>query len=406
MSLTDNDSTRLYLAASRAFTPAAPINGLDLFAGRKKQIRQAIDAINQVGQHAIIYGERGVGKTSISNVLKDFLEETKISFPILAPRVTCDSGDNYFTVWMKVFLAIREMGTDRGVNLPGCPIFEILDAEPDDAINEITPDLVRRSLAAVAEPVILIVIIDEFDRITNSQLQGLFSDTIKVISDHAVDATIILVGVADSVDDLIEEHQSVERALVQVPMPRMSEDEIFEIIENGLSRLDNMKIVKDALQTIAVISKGLPFYAHLLGLHSARCAISRKESNVREEDVFDALDGALEGAGQSIYTAYRKAVASRRRNSLFPLVLLACAMAATDERGYFRLADVKQPYENLRKGLGKYNTPYFAKQIAQFCEERRGPILEKTLFEYRFINPLMQPYVLMNGFNEGLMKNL
>lgn len=403
MELTDNDSTRLYLAASRAFTPAAPINGLDLFAGRKKQIRQAIDAINQVGQHAIIYGERGVGKTSISNVLKDFLGETKISFPILAPRVTCDSGDSYFTVWMKVFQAIREMGTDRGVNLPGCPIFEILDAEPEDVINEITPDLVRRSLAAVAEPIILIVILDEFDRITNSQLQGLFSDTIKVISDHAVDATIILVGVADSVDDLIEEHQSVERALVQVPMPRMSEDEIFEIIGNGLNRLDNMKITQDALQTIAIISKGLPFYAHLLGLHSARCAISRKESNVKEVDVFDALDGALEGAGQSIYTAYRKAVASRRRNSLFPLVLLACAMAVTDEHGYFRFADVKEPYENIRGKGKKYSTPYFTRQIAQFCEEERGPILEKTLFDYRFINPLMQPYILMDGYNKGII---
>ena len=252
----------------------------------------------------------------------------------------------------------------------------------------------------------LIVIIDEFDRITNPDNQGLFADTIKVLSDHAVNATTILVGVADSVDDLIKEHHSVERALVQVPMPRMSEEEIFEIIHKGLERLDDMKIEGEALSVIAVFAKGLPFYAHLLGLHSARRAISRRKSTVTNQDVINALDGALQGVGHSIDAAYRKAVTSKRKNSLFPTVLLACAMAQTDKVGYFSPSDVKGPYNKIRGQGEKYSTTYFAKPLAQFCESDRGPILEREGFQYRFINPLMQPYILMEGFSKGLIENL
>ena len=407
MALPDDDERRLHNSASKAFTPAAPVNGISLFAGRKEQVRRVIDAINQIGQHAIIYGERGVGKTSLSNVLRDFLEDPNIGFPIFAPRITCDGGDDFSAIWRKVFLAIKEMGIDRKVPLPECPLFEIIDADPEDLIEyNITPDVVRRNLALVAKPIILIVIIDEFDRITNPQNQRLFSDTIKVLSDHAVDATTILVGVAGSVDDLIKEHHSVERALVQVPMPRMSEEEIFEIIRNGLERLDEMKIENLALKSIAFLAKGLPFYAHLFGLHSARHAISRRDLTVKREDIPNALKGALEGVSSSIRTEYRTAVKSKRTKSLFPSVLLACAMAKTDELGYFRPADVKVPYEKIRGDGETYHTSSFANQLAQFCERSRGPVIEKDGFQYRFINPLMQPYVLMDGFSKGLIKNI
>ncbi|MDE0209154.1 MAG: hypothetical protein OXJ64_04655, partial [Boseongicola sp.] len=76
---------------------------------------------------------------------------------------------------------------------------------------------------------LLIVIIDEFDRLSR-KVAGQMADTIKMLSDYAVPATLVLVGVADTVSDLIQEHTSVERALIQIPMPRMSTEEIRAII--------------------------------------------------------------------------------------------------------------------------------------------------------------------------------
>src|SRR2546428_144579 len=82
-----------------------------------------------------------------------------------------------------------------------------------------------------------IVIIDEFDRLPEKARRA-FADTIKTLSDHAVPSTVVLVGVADSVEQLVEEHQSVSRALVQIQMPRMTPQEIGTIIDSGLNRLE------------------------------------------------------------------------------------------------------------------------------------------------------------------------
>ena len=60
----------------------------------------------------------------------------------------------------------------------------------------------------------------------------------------------MLVGVADSVDQLIEEHQSIERAAVQIHMPRMSVSELSEIIDKGLSQA-GMTIEPEAKKSIA-----------------------------------------------------------------------------------------------------------------------------------------------------------
>ncbi len=89
--------------AGRVFTPTSPVDEKSLFAGRNEQIRSIIDVINQKGQHAIVYGERGVGKTSLVNVLSAFLGMPNV----MAPRVNCDSTDTYKTVWKKAFEQIE-----------------------------------------------------------------------------------------------------------------------------------------------------------------------------------------------------------------------------------------------------------------------------------------------------------
>src|ERR1700675_1362417 len=91
---------------SQVFTPASPVREADLFAGRIDQIRKVVDAINQPGQHAIIFGERGVGKTSLSNILATKLRSAGSAVGILAPKVTCESSDTYVSLWRKVLSEI------------------------------------------------------------------------------------------------------------------------------------------------------------------------------------------------------------------------------------------------------------------------------------------------------------
>src|SRR5262245_5573546 len=81
--------------------PTARIHREDLFAGRQAQIRDVVDAINQQGQHAVLYGERGVGKTSLANMI--FPKMRSPSSDVVAPQINCMVADSYSDIWKRVF---------------------------------------------------------------------------------------------------------------------------------------------------------------------------------------------------------------------------------------------------------------------------------------------------------------
>jgi Cdc6-like AAA superfamily ATPase len=267
--------------------------------------------------------------------------------------------------------------------------------------GEIWPDQIRRLLSSLAMNSVPILIIDEFDRLKRKTKRAI-ADAVKALSDHAVAATLVIVGVADTVDELIEEHQSVERALLQIRMPRMSDEEIAQIIKTGLKRL-TMSIDAAALRRIVALSQGLPHYAHSLGLFSSRMALDSGTKKVTLTAVDKAIDKALVEAQQSIRSAWHTATTSARRDALFSEVLMACALAQTDQFGFFAAQHVREPLSRI---TGKrYEIPSFAQHLNDFSDEKRGNVLEKRggrrNYRYRFNNPLMQPFAIMQGFSSG-----
>jgi Cdc6-like AAA superfamily ATPase len=389
----------LALEAGKVFTPNTPINERDLFAGRKDQVRRIVDAVNQKGQHAVLYGERGVGKTSLSNVLSTFFSNEAEA--VLAPRVNCDSTDTFDSVWRKVFDQInltREnvpVGFARTARQTTFAFGERLDE------GEVGPDTVRKGLTLLAQHSLPILIIDEFDRLSEETRQP-FADTIKSLSDHAVGATVVLVGVADSVEQLVKAHESVQRSLVQIQMPLMPPDEIESIVRGGAEKLG--MTVDDAVPArIAKLAQGLPHYAHLLSLEAARSALDNKRMNITRNDVGQSIKSALESAQQTIIGSYTNAIRSARKDNLFEDVLLSCSLAETNELGFFRAQDVREPMRRITHK--DYDIPSFAQHLNEFCDDKRGPILRKSgtrkLFRYRFIDALLRPFVIMRGVANG-----
>src|SRR5579863_3133851 len=87
---------------NQAFTPGSPIDSRDLFAGRAKQREKLINTIFQKGEHAILFGERGVGKTSLANVIFDFLVFMG-EFKYQRAKVNCAEGMDFEAIWRSVF---------------------------------------------------------------------------------------------------------------------------------------------------------------------------------------------------------------------------------------------------------------------------------------------------------------
>ena len=369
--------------------------------GRMPQIRKVIDAINQAGQSVLIYGERGVGKTSLANVIDEFYLSIA-NARIYTPHITCDGDDTFSSIWQKV-LSERDRTRPTADLSDSC--VDELDAIVDDNGGEFAPHDIRAVADAVTQTHLFIPIIDEFDRLEDEAAIRLFTDTIKTLSDHSRNTTIILVGVGDTIDDLISEHESVERALVQVLMQRMDASESAQILDNG-SRVTGVHFSEDAKSLVVAASQGFPHYTHSLGLHATRAAVDDASWIVKVPHVETAILLSIDNTQQSLKRLYHTATDSPRPEAIFRQVLLACALTKTDALGYFAPADIKKPLGKILDREVDYGS--FSQHLVDFSSDDRGRILQQTgkprRHRYRFRNPLVQPFILMTGLKDGLIE--
>lgn len=380
-----------------AFSPATPIDNKDLFSGREKQIDTLIDVISQRGRHAIVYGERGVGKTSFARVFSSILKAKK---QIISPFVECSSGDEYSKLWRRVFEQMTR--TKDGLGFAADTSMVTL---AKDLPQELDPNIVVSLLQKIQNEAIIIIMFDEFDRIQNNKTRMLSSDTIKSLSDRGVNATVVLVGVAESVNDMIKAHHSVERCLAQIRMPRMEDKELQAIVNTGLKKVD-MTIQTDVLEQICALSQGLPHYTHLLAQNSARKAAEANMLEISSNHLEEAINVAIEEVQESISVAYHKSIMSTQKRSIYPQVLLACALSEHDSRGCFAAGDVREPLQHI---MGKrYEIPLFIRHLNDFTNAARGSILKKEGQKYRyrygFRQAIMEPYVIMHGLATDMIK--
>lgn len=186
---------------------------------------------------------------------------------------------------------------------------------------------------------------------------------------------------------------------------RLSVAELKDIVRKAAAALA-MAIEEDGLELIVLLSQGLPHYTHLLGKESFVTAIKARRRQVTMTDVRHGVREAVENRLESVQNAYQKATKAQRKGTLFRQVLLACALAEVDEQGYFVSADLREP---LLKITGKsYDIPNFSQHLDKFSSDQtRGPVLEKAgttrRFRFRFVNPLLQPFVIMRGLLDGLL---
>ncbi len=393
--LSDEDWTSKFFEASTLFSPSAPINEHDLFAGRSRQIKKVVEAVMERGKHAVLFGERGVGKTSLAGVFTGLFPSTLQYFKLIREQV--DPSDDFSSIWRKVF---RDIHVSQS-HIDGTSVVPLSEFYP----NSIFPDDVRRELVNLFRPSDMpVIVIDEFDKAKNKEVHTLMANTIKSLSDYSVNATVVLVGVADDLNDLIGEHESITRCIEQILMPRMHNTEMREILDKRVPKL-GMRMHADAYYKIIELSRGLPSYVHLLGLYSVQSAINRKSLEVLEEDVDSAIQSALERSQESIQEAYAKATHSNRSDNLYRHVLLACALATPDDRGQFTPTSVCDPLSDILKKQVKIDA--FQQHLKKFITEERSSILlrrgQDRAYKFRFRDPMMQPYVIMKGIEDGLV---
>jgi Cdc6-like AAA superfamily ATPase len=407
--LTFGESVVLAAEAAKVFRPRTPITSKELFAGRWNELKAVADAVNQPGLHTVIYGERGVGKTSLANVISPTIrvldrsgkQESEVSERLIVKTVTT-TGDSFSSIWGKLFGEVSMIDNRPTIGLIPNSRERIPLLDAYGLKHPLSIDDVRRILVNIPGSVF---IIDEFDRASDEASRAI-TDLIKTLSDFGIDSTVVLVGVSDTIDRLISDHASIVRAISQIFMRRMTPEELKIILTNAENAL-TVKFSDEASSLTVHISQGLPHYTHLIGLNAVRVAVATNFSRrIERGDVFKALEEATKQAEQTAREKHSKATHSSHKDALYRQVLLACAVAVArsdDALGYFNPASVAEPLSQILHRHVEIAT--FNSHLSEFCQGKRGPVLERDgqprAYRFRFNDPMVVPFVFMDAVTKN-----
>lgn len=375
----------------RAFSPSAPITSEEFFLGRFDQLVKAVDAINQRGQHIVIFGERGVGKTSFANIVS-----TKIS-NVVVSKVTCTRGDTFNDIWRRALARVVFTQEARGFG------FTAKSTQEEMQLDMFVPEAAELGSAEVQRVfeqlnVYVLFVFDEFDSVSDKAVLSNFADLIKNLSDNSPRVTIAIVGIAEDLSGLVGEHPSIERCLKQIKLPRMSAKELTDVVDKGLELL-KLAILPAVKQKIIFFSSGFPHFTHLLSLYAAEACLQEGSAVILDKHYRVALDKAIDDVNQSIMSSYQLAtIEVKKKKSKFGMVLNACALAKQDEYTTFAIKDVVHPYNKISGE--KATARDLVYNIKKLCEPDRGSILVKVgdssrNVRFRFNSPLMRVYLSM-----------
>ena len=377
------------------FTPHTPIDSLDLFRGRNKQVRQLLEQMNTPGQHALLYGDRGVGKTSLANIVAVILSQLVGG---RLHRKRCDSGETFKTIVAKPLRAAgvqidaltstRRTHKERagGVKLLGVGGEMRSDratVETFDASIDLQPSIVADYLHDHAG----LLVIDEADAIPDAMDRRQLAELIKLLSDSNSKLKVLIVGIAETGGDLMGDHPSVQRCLKETKLDGMTDVELAAIITGGATELD-LTFQDGVVTRIVRVSGGYPHFTHLLALKCAEEAIADKRPTVTPHDLSEAIRSAVDDAEGTLSRTYLEAIRSYSTD-MYRIVLVAAAAISTTEftAGDLRTAiGTETGLEIKQNSLNNY--------LNRLVSDGQETVLRRLWKGvYRFNDPRMPPYI-------------
>lgn len=395
--MTEKQNKKLNLIGE-IYTPSYPIEIMELFSGRTEQLKNVFDFLRQKGKHIIVYGDRGVGKTSFANVIKVICETNQ---PVA--KVSCSTQDTFESLFHNVLSKLtydyeqaqQKIGFGTEIERTNESLI-LSNLYTQDQVNI----KVLTSVFGLLNPVI---ILDEFDRLSPNKFnKAIFTDLIKSLADNLPQTTLIIVGVSEDVASLIDEHLSIERNLSQIHMPSMSPDEIIAIIKKGEEPLQ-LTFDESVTRRIIDLSSGYPHFTHSLCYYSTTASVWDNSIAITDQHLNIAIKQTIDNAHESLRNSFRTATLATKQN-IYQEVLYAASIVETDEYGYFQANDLEDILSRILGKKVKVNN--FTFHLGKFCTDERGEIFTmtgaKNRHRYKFKNPLMKAFIRLKMEQKNL----
>jgi Cdc6-like AAA superfamily ATPase len=416
---------------------SAEIRDARRFVGRSNLIRDCIKALNSPHGLLAVYGRRGVGKSSLLRQIQnmangDYTIASKAGLYHLVPSkprryytvyYTCDALINDVTGLLSRLCNDQhpEDGLLRLVPDNGKELVEFTRADENSfgidvkvvkwgdkgtdssKYSRVVPGDITQTFRNFAECIVdsnntffskrdsLLILLDEFDVIQNKAGIG---SLIKSLSGPKIKFGIC--GIARSLTELVEDHQSIERLLEEgaIDVKPMSPDEMKSIFTRAEELYKNkLKFSSAVIDKIVQLSDGYPYLGQLIG----RSCINKLNEEAKSEVDWSLFDGILEdircgAALPTLESAYLRAVGQSEPRRLLLTIL---AEQTTDSSRYND--DVQRvALRDIRGITQEFEIDHVDQLVPRLIDKNYGPALIRDPDihgAYEWVNPVLRAYV-------------
>lgn len=306
-------------AILNAFSPAHELEDPSRFAGRADQVAQLTDALRIDGSVLVIYGDRGLGKSSTAIQLQLIaLGDTALLSALGASHLALEPAETFLTIYVVCTQRVQSLEDLQRLILHKLQGIDLVDeGDRENLLDRTTrrkislkyfehettrryqqrasrireeslsvEEQLERELAALSsafsQPIL--VVIDELDRARNIVGLGQY---LKSISSPQV--KFLLVGIAQSLTELVVDHTSLTRQLYPVQIPPMKPGELADVVDKAMLSLTAQGIAlrfeHAARQQLISVASGFPWFVHAIGQEALRRAADSDRSVVTRDDV-------------------------------------------------------------------------------------------------------------------------
>lgn len=376
------------------YTPSKPVSSPSNLRGRDEEIQKILGALTTPGRHCMIYGDRGIGKSSLALSTLEGGKEHQI-LPEHVFQYRCIKNTTFKDIIEKCAIFIDdayrndkvETTKKYGARARFLDIFS-LEGSREEKITIEKEELTANKAATVLHHLDSVLLIDEFD-VVRDEVKHEVAEFVKQLSDAGSPFKVLIVGIGSDGAALIAGHQSVIRCMHEIKLPRVEDKFLAEIIENGEAGLD-LAFELEIKNSIIEISSGFPYFTHLLCKECAEEAI-RRSSTVIDRAIFEqALIVAVKNTEGQLKRCYDLAVTSSRTD-MYPKILLSAAKFNNEQFSVKSWIEQISDDHGLALTYGSMNN-YTGKLI----KAERGEILQLVRRGvYKITDPRMPSYILM-----------
>lgn len=409
------------LTPDKVFRPGKlPINPGNVYASRGDSEAEFKKSLSR-GFIPLVYGEYGVGKTSMArHIVKSLYDDNKlVNVESVADK---DLADIIEQCIEKIGYAVERTKTDQKLNTKvleqggeasagiGWLSAKLFSKRSNSSTSgeTIVSEFVVKSptdskVIEICEANGIVLILDELHRATDALVEDLVKFIKAYGNSNCEKFKIILLGTSSDPSKLVNKDPGIDRLIEDLHLKSMDDPERIALITSGMNDLA-IEISELAVKKLASVCVGSPNILQYLCLESSEKAFGRSPRRLDVDDVNNAVEDYVKKKESRLYRSYMQAIENQGAKRYRKQILRA--MSETEDE-YVTMEQIREKVETY---LGvEVRAQDLSGALRKLKENECGPVLRDidkndgtgTIQNYTtFIDPALKAFIRMQVLRE------